>query len=103
MKYNKRLGKWLYEVGERVNIISYPSRRRNLPIVWVPEMTQFCGQTVTISFVDEFDGTYKTEESGWFWWCNEFFEKDYFLNEEDKDDAEFSIDTHDFLSSFIVR
>ena len=102
MKYSKKLGEWLYEVGDQVRVIDSPYKNHGT-LGWHPEMKKFCGKLVIISKVDEYDGTYQIEGNDYFWWCNDFFETYGFLNEDDQNDEEFNIDVHDFLGSFVVR
>lgn len=105
MKYSERAGIPLYEEGEVVRVIRTPYKDcesvltgvREHHIEWVDEMNVLCGEAVTISLVDESDGTYKIEESN-LWWCNSFFESDSFISEDEQDESEFAIDMTDFLA-----
>lgn len=110
MKYSERTGIFLYEESEVVRVIRNPyddgesvlTGVRDRHIEWVEEMDEWCGERAVISVVDESDGTYKINGSD-YWWCNNFFESEPFVNEEDCDIELPTMDAASFFGLFEVN
>jgi len=93
--YSEVFGKFVYQVGDKVRIMKTPLPDNSSvstglaggSLRWNDNMDEYCGKTVTISYMDKTDGTYHIEEDGgcW-WWCDSFFEESAFACDSDEED-----------------
>lgn len=96
MFYSEVFGKFVYQVGDKVRIRKTPlpdnsrvsTGLAGCSLRWKDDMDKYCGKTVTISYVDKTDLTYRIEEDDYWWWCDDFFEESAFTCDSDEEDID---------------